>query len=57
MPYLSADALQKLITKRRLEMVDAAKRMDFIEAARLRDEILAMEEQLAGMSTEKSETK
>ncbi|WP_304968832.1 excinuclease ABC subunit UvrB [uncultured Duncaniella sp.] len=49
MPYLSADALQKLITKRRVEMVDAAKRMDFIEAARMRDEILAMEEQLAKM--------
>lgn len=50
MPYLSADALQKLITKRRLEMVDAAKRMDFIEAARLRDEVLAMEDQLSKMS-------
>ena len=48
-PYLSADALQKLITKRRLEMVEAAKRMDFIEAARLRDEVLAMEEKLASM--------
>lgn len=47
MPYLSADALQKLIDKRRIEMVDAAKRMDFIEAARMRDEIIAMEEQLA----------
>ncbi|WP_300805049.1 excinuclease ABC subunit UvrB, partial [uncultured Duncaniella sp.] len=52
MPYLSADALQKLITKRRVEMVDAAKRMDFIEAARMRDEILAMEEQLAKMPAE-----
>lgn len=33
-------------------MVDAAKRMDFIEAARMRDEILAMEEQLAKMPAE-----
>ena len=56
MAYLSADALQKLITKRRMEMVDAAKRMDFIEAARLRDEVLAMEEQLAKMPAENKET-
>lgn len=42
-PYMSPEALQKLITKRRMEMVEAAKRMDFIEAARLRDEVLAME--------------
>ncbi len=46
-PYMSAEALQKLITKRREEMVDAAKKMEFIEAARLRDEILSMEERLA----------
>lgn len=51
-PYLSAEALQKLITKRRVEMVDAAKKMDFIEAARLRDEVLAMEEKLAGMTSD-----
>ncbi|MCM1138063.1 MAG: excinuclease ABC subunit UvrB [Duncaniella sp.] len=43
MQYMSPEALQKLITKRRMEMVEAAKRMDFIEAARLRDEVLAME--------------
>ena len=49
-PYLTPDALQKLITKRRVEMVEAAKRMDFIEAARLRDEVLAME-QLASSNT------
>lgn len=55
MPYLSPDALQKLITKRRLEMVDAAKRMDFIEAARLRDEVLAMEDRLSKMPAEKAE--
>ncbi|MDE6485042.1 MAG: excinuclease ABC subunit UvrB [Duncaniella sp.] len=41
--YMGADELQRLITKRRTEMVDAAKRMDFIEAARLRDEIVKME--------------
>ena len=41
---MGAEELQRLITKRRTEMVDAAKRMDFIEAARLRDEIMKMEE-------------
>lgn len=46
-PYLTPEALQKLITKRRMEMVEAAKRMDFIEAARLRDEVLAMEQMLS----------
>ncbi len=51
-PYMSADALQKLITKRREEMVDAAKKMEFIEAARLRDEILAMEERLSKLVKE-----
>jgi len=56
MPYLSADALGKLIAKRRLEMVDAAKRMDFLEAARLRDEVLAMEEQLAKMPADESKS-
>lgn len=50
MSYLSADALQKLISKRRSEMVECARKMEFIEAARLRDEILAMEEKLAGMT-------
>ncbi len=42
--YMSAEELQRLITKRRVEMVDAAKRMDFLEAARLRDEIMKMED-------------
>ncbi|MDE5829047.1 MAG: excinuclease ABC subunit UvrB [Duncaniella sp.] len=42
--YMGAEELQSLITKRRTEMIDAAKRMDFIEAARLRDEIMKMEE-------------
>lgn len=45
-PYMSINDLQRAISKRRLEMVDAAKRMEFIEAARLRDEVLKMEELL-----------
>ena len=52
MPYLSADALRKLIDKRRVEMVEAAKQMNFIEAAQMRDEIIAMEDRLAKMNTE-----
>ena len=47
---MSSEALQKLITKRREEMVDAAKKMEFIEAARLRDEILALEERLSKLT-------
>lgn len=45
-PYMNAAELQRTITRRRLEMVDAAKRMDFMEAARLRDEVLKLEELL-----------
>lgn len=52
MPYLSADALRKLIDKRRVEMVEAAKQMNFIEAAQMRDEIIAMEDRLSKMNTE-----
>ncbi len=52
MPYLSADALRKLIEKRRVEMVDAAKNMNFIEAAQMRDEIIAMEDRLSKMPAE-----
>ena len=43
-PYMNADELQRTITRRRKEMVDAAKRMDFMEAARLRDEVITLEE-------------
>ena len=52
MPYLSADALRKLIDKRRVEMVEAAKHMNFIEAAQMRDEIIAMEDRLSKMNAE-----
>ena len=40
-------------------MVEAAKRMDFIDAARLRDEVLAMEDRLSKMEpqTQKEEAK
>ena len=45
-PYMTCEELQRSITRKRVEMVDAAKRMEFIEAARLRDEVLKMEELL-----------
>ena len=44
--YMSATALEKAIQKTRNAMLAAAKEMDFLEAARLRDEMLKMEETL-----------
>ena len=41
--YMSAEELQRAITRTRAEMMKAAKRMEFMEAARLRDEVLKME--------------
>jgi len=45
-PYMSAAEMQRSITRMRSDMVAAAKNMEFMEAARLRDEILKMEELL-----------
>ncbi len=45
-PYMTRDEMERAITQLRAEMIYAAKRMEFIEAARLRDEILKMEQQL-----------
>lgn len=44
--YMSAAQLQKAIERTRKEMIDAARDMDFIEAARLRDEMLKLEDKL-----------
>lgn len=41
--YMSQDELKKQITKVKTAMVKAAKDMDFVEAARLRDEMYALE--------------
>jgi excinuclease ABC subunit B len=41
--YMNAGEMQKAIDRMRSEMVAAAKDMDFMEAARLRDEIVKME--------------
>ncbi len=45
-PYMNQDELRRTIARRNTEMVDAAKRMDFMEAARLRDEIIKLEKLL-----------
>ena len=45
-PYMSAPQLQKAIERTRKDMLDAARQMDFIEAARLRDEMLKLEDKL-----------
>ncbi len=42
--YMSADALEKAIAKTKKEMQAAAKDLDFIEAARLRDEMFRLQE-------------
>ncbi|MCX7985509.1 MAG: UvrB/UvrC motif-containing protein, partial [Bacteroidales bacterium] len=44
--YLDAKALKKLIDKTRKEMEAAARQLDFLEAARLRDELFALEKLL-----------
>jgi excinuclease ABC subunit B len=46
MQYMSKEQLQKSIDHTRKQMTEAAKRLDFIEAAQYRDELLKMEEML-----------
>lgn len=45
-PYMNPDELRRAIDRTRDEMMQAAKNMEFIEAARLRDEMLKMQELL-----------
>ena len=47
--YMNAEELQRSINRLRSEMLDAAKKMEFIEAARLRDEIIKLEQRLESM--------
>jgi excinuclease ABC subunit B len=44
--YMSAEGLEKAIAKAKKQMKAAAKELDFIEAARLRDEMFALEKLL-----------
>ena len=50
-PYMNADELARSITRLRQQMLQAAKDMEFIEAARLRDEIIKLEAKLESMKT------
>ena len=45
-PYMNKNELNKSIALMRSNMIEAAKKMEFIEAARLRDEIIKMEKLL-----------
>ena len=47
--YMTKDQIQKAMAKLQKEMRKVVKELDFIEAARLRDEILAYEEKLNGL--------
>lgn len=44
--YMTPDAMRKSIEKLKQQMMQAAKKMDFLEAARLRDEMLMLEDAL-----------
>ena len=47
--YMSKDNLEKAIEKTKADMVAAAKNMDFITAAQLRDEMIRLEDRLNEM--------
>lgn len=49
MQYMSADGVKKVIENTKTQMLKAAKEMDFMEAARLRDEMNQLEDKLKGM--------
>lgn len=49
MKYLTPEQLKKAMEATEKKMLKAAKEMDFMEAARLRDELMAMQEKLKGM--------
>ena len=46
--YMSADEIRRRISTVQHDMIDAAKRTDFIEAAQLRDELIALQNLLDG---------
>ncbi|MCH5347036.1 MAG: excinuclease ABC subunit UvrB [Muribaculaceae bacterium] len=52
MEYMKPDEIQHQITLRRQQMVDAARKMDFMEAARLRDEVIELENMYKAMTTD-----
>ena len=50
--YMNSESLQHTITQLRTQMVEAAKNMEFVEAARLRDEIIKLENRLQTLENE-----
>ena len=50
--YMNSESLQHTISQLRTQMIDAAKNMEFIEAARLRDEIVKLEQQLQTLTND-----
>ncbi len=46
-PYMTREEMQRSVNRLREQMLEAAKNMEFIEAARLRDEIIKLEDQIA----------
>ncbi len=51
-PYMTRDELTRNINRMREQMLQAAKDMEFIEAARLRDEVIKLEDRLSKMTDE-----
>ena len=49
MQYMSKEGVKKAIENTKMQMLKAAKEMDFMEAARLRDEMNQLEDKLKGM--------
>ena len=45
-PYMTKEKIQKLITKTRKAMEEAVRELDFLEAARYRDELLQLHQYL-----------
>lgn len=50
--YMNSESLHHTINQLRTQMIDAAKNMEFIEAARLRDEIIKFENRLQSLENE-----
>ena len=51
--YMNRDQLQKAIERTRRQMVEAAKKMEFIEAAQYRDELIKLEDLLQQAAADK----
>ena len=49
--FMRVDDLKKLIAQTQKAMTEAAKNLDFIEAAQLRDELIKLKEQLSKRET------